>query len=86
MRQVFYTDSETRKVLIEQAEAASQTMLHDDFGVGPKGENRLTFGQAAEPPLPTARELAREAAKRRLQALDTRSLDPVLADLVELLR
>jgi hypothetical protein len=37
-------------------------------------------------PQPNAKRLAREAARKRLQGLDTSSLSPVLADLVELLR
>lgn len=44
MRTVLYKTSAKRLSLIKAAEAKGETMIHDDFWVGPNQENRLTFG------------------------------------------
>ena len=42
-RTELYTTKEQRLTIIAAAEALGETMQHDDFNVGPNGENRLTF-------------------------------------------
>ncbi len=44
MRTVLYKTPAKRLSLIKAAEAKGETMIHDDFWVGPNQENRLTFG------------------------------------------
>lgn len=48
MRQVFYETEDQRRAYLKQATAKDEVLLHDDFNVGPDGENRLTF-EDAEP-------------------------------------
>ncbi len=42
-RTVLYTTNEERNIALAEARVIGETMLHDDFGVGPLGENQLTF-------------------------------------------
>lgn len=39
----FYTTKEERQTLIEAHKDLAFWVLHDDFNVGPRGENRITF-------------------------------------------
>lgn len=69
---VFYTTNEERQALIDAAEARKETMLHDDFEVGPNGENRLTFGDVPEPVI-SPRPVDRLALiETRLTALESK--------------
>ncbi len=49
MRTVFYKTPAKRRSLVKAAEAKGETMIHDDFCVGPNQENRLTFGVLPKP-------------------------------------
>ena len=51
MEEFFYRSKNERDAIIAKQEALGQTMLHDDFSVGPNGEHRLTF-EARNDPLP----------------------------------
>ena len=42
-RVAHYTTHEERTALVAEAEAAGETMRHDEFAVGPEGQHRLTF-------------------------------------------
>ena len=77
MHTVFYTTSGQRAAFIAQAEAAGETMIHDDFNVGPDGEHRLTFdtlpsggGGGVRPP--SSIDLRLDAIEARLTALERR--------------
>ncbi len=49
MRTVFYKTQAKRLSFINAAESKGETMIHDDFCVGPNQENRLTFGVLPKP-------------------------------------
>lgn len=64
MREVYYTTQAERAAAIAEAQAQGETMLHDDFRVGPRGQNRLTFGVVPDlPPDPRAEVLKGLRAK-----------------------
>jgi len=47
----FYSTLEERAALLEAAKSLNETMVHDDFSIGPNGENRLTFNVYVAPPV-----------------------------------
>lgn len=79
MRVALYITDAGRARAIERAESWGETMLHDDFGVGPNGEHQLTFIYRVKVP-PTPEALAHRA---RVEALGARTIG--LPDLIELL-
>ena len=77
MRTVDYTTDAERTAAIAEAEAADETMLHDDFGTGKDGANLLTFEtadeQADRQPAPTPEALRMAALSAKI-ADDTATL------------
>ena len=83
MREVLYVTKQERTEALLAAHDLGERMLHDDFGVGPEGEDRLTFEkQKPAPPLSI------EAV--RLNELWGKLADPdgsmELSEVVEMLR
>ena len=83
MRTVLYTTDDQRKDYVKQAEDAGETMLHDDFDVGPSGEHQLTFDKIPDLP-PTADEIRLEElrGKRRERSMTLQDIMEYL-DLLE---
>ena len=71
MRQVLYTTESERNMLITNAEDRGETMIHDDFDVGPNGEHRLTFDTLPASPSQTERDII----LARLQNFDSAIAD-----------
>ncbi len=64
-RIVFYTNKSERDAAITFAESQGETMIHDDFGVGPSQENQLTFDVRTDVPDPAVVRLGELHAQLR---------------------
>ena len=63
---LYRTDSE-RQAAILDAQSRGLTQIHDDYGVGSDGENRLEFDVFADTPVTTTR---RQVLRAQAQAGD----------------
>ncbi len=79
-RTVFYTTEGAKKVLIDSARDLGESVIHDDFGVGPEGQNQLSFG--------TTVESFRDPNRARINILVSKIADETIVyrELVELLK
>lgn len=66
MRTVLYITKNERDSAIKAAELAGEVMVHDDFNVGPGGENQLTFDTPKPDPAPTPEQILRSELKIKL--------------------
>lgn len=46
----FYKTEEEREAYLVNATVRGETMIHDDFNIGPEGTHRLTFDVKPDPP------------------------------------
>ena len=66
-RTQLYTTRGQREQALTNAKQAGETVVHDDFAVGPNGENQLTFGIVDIDP-PTAEEIELRGLVPKLSA------------------
>ena len=78
MRTATYSTWEERQELVRVAEAAGETMLHDERPIG--GVPTLTFGPEPSPPPPTPEQLANETKAAKKQAAKVRAIADIKAN------
>lgn len=85
MREVLYTTKQQRTDALDEAKTLNEVLLHDDFDVGPSGENRLTFIPYIEP-VPSPDELRQEELRGKLAGTKTNPNAMTLNEMKEMLR